>query len=338
MIEFPKALSKEAWLAKRRGFIGGSDAAKVCGVSPWGNSFDVWLEKTQGLMSDDSEPAYWGRKHERGLLERFQEDHPEIIVKSLKHRIFEHPDLIWMGCTPDALIVGDNDVIAIVEAKSTAMTQAGRWGDEGTDRVPDEVLIQCLHNLIVVSGHVGRRINVCYVPLLVGGNQYREYIVRRGPEAEETQRKVIAAERDFWEKNVVARVEPEFGDSPVAADYLKRKYPADKKPVEIASEKEAEAIAKLKETFLAKQQIESAYNGQVNKIKDMIGDRAGLESSLGRVTHRRSKDGERTDYKAVAYNLEPLINQASFQAAIAEYTKTIPGSRRFVKPISWGKE
>jgi predicted phage-related endonuclease len=39
--------TKAGWLASRRSGISGTDIARVCGMSKWGNAFDVYLEKTR---------------------------------------------------------------------------------------------------------------------------------------------------------------------------------------------------------------------------------------------------------------------------------------------------
>ena len=33
------------WLLERKKGIGGSDAAKILGLSPWGTALDVWADK-----------------------------------------------------------------------------------------------------------------------------------------------------------------------------------------------------------------------------------------------------------------------------------------------------
>ena len=36
----------QAWHDLRRSGVGGSDIAKILGVSPWGDSYSLWYEKT----------------------------------------------------------------------------------------------------------------------------------------------------------------------------------------------------------------------------------------------------------------------------------------------------
>ena len=38
-------VTEEEWLQMRTEGIGGSDAAKVLGISPWGTKYDLWHDK-----------------------------------------------------------------------------------------------------------------------------------------------------------------------------------------------------------------------------------------------------------------------------------------------------
>ena len=63
----------------RTQYIGGSDIAAICGVSPWGNPTTVWLEKTgQSIRKKESEAMFWGRALEDIIEKRFFENHPEL--------------------------------------------------------------------------------------------------------------------------------------------------------------------------------------------------------------------------------------------------------------------
>ena len=323
---------RESWLAARRGHIGGSEAAAICGVSPWASAFDVWLFHTTGLAGEVGEPAYWGTKHERALLEWLQENRPDLQISHSELTIYTNDDYPFMACTPDGFAFGD-DGMALIEAKCTGVHMVDRWGDEGTDQVPDEVLIQCLHSLIILN------LQTCYIPLLIGGNQGRLYIVQRGEETKATEQKIIAAEREFWEKYVLTGDEPELGDSKGAENYLKKKFPRHEgEDPAVATEPEAAEIYKLKELFLVKDAAEKVYKAQANEVKGLIGDRPGLIAPAGKVTWKRTRDAEKTDWQLVALQLQPIVNEATFKQAVVDQTATKPGYRVFLKPRNWGKE
>ena len=62
---------REDWLKRRHPVIGGTDAAKIIGVSKWGTPMDVYLEKTNKLQPDVGvEQAQWRASRLRCRLRR----------------------------------------------------------------------------------------------------------------------------------------------------------------------------------------------------------------------------------------------------------------------------
>ena len=47
---------RAAWLDARKGFVGGSDVAALCGLSPWRTAIDIFLDKS-GRAPDEGEPS-----------------------------------------------------------------------------------------------------------------------------------------------------------------------------------------------------------------------------------------------------------------------------------------
>ena len=50
---------KEDWLLARQGGIGGTDAAAICGLSPWKFPIDVFLAKTEPVDCAPPTAAMW---------------------------------------------------------------------------------------------------------------------------------------------------------------------------------------------------------------------------------------------------------------------------------------
>ena len=59
VVEDITALTYEEWKRYRTQGIGGSDAAAVCGISPWTTARDLYEEKVHKMMT-----AGWQRKSE----------------------------------------------------------------------------------------------------------------------------------------------------------------------------------------------------------------------------------------------------------------------------------
>jgi putative phage-type endonuclease len=187
----------EQQLEQRRQGIGGSDAAAVVGLSRYKTPVDVYLQKL-GLAPDDeeSEAAYWGNVLEAVVASEFVRINNELfkhsgdLIKSKKYP--------WMIANVDRLLSHKN---AVLECKTASAYKSGEWGEENTDEMPDEYLLQCAHYRIVT--------NCDYVALavLIGGQTYRQYKYEKNTTLEE---RLIEKEYDFWHKNVLASEPPQI--------------------------------------------------------------------------------------------------------------------------------
>ena len=65
-------MEREQWLEERRKGIGGSDAAKVMGLSRWGGPFSVYQDKVNGVKAPvDSEAVHFGNVLEDVVAQEF---------------------------------------------------------------------------------------------------------------------------------------------------------------------------------------------------------------------------------------------------------------------------
>ncbi|EAE5413960.1 hypothetical protein C6R77_15640, partial [Listeria monocytogenes] len=57
-----KDMDRAQWLLTRRLGIGGSDAGIIMGLNQYKTAFELWLDKTDQVLPDESagEAAYWG--------------------------------------------------------------------------------------------------------------------------------------------------------------------------------------------------------------------------------------------------------------------------------------
>lgn len=109
------------WLAERPTYIGASEVGIVCGMSRYPDStpLTVYLSKCEGYTLEDNEHMEAGRWNEPIIIARatakLRETEPGLVVIP-NAALFRHPDLSYVGCTPDAL-VGDD---GLIEAKNTS--------------------------------------------------------------------------------------------------------------------------------------------------------------------------------------------------------------------------
>lgn len=83
MIKYETLPSREAWLEKRKGSIGGSEAACIVGMNPYMNNVELWEYKTGRKQPEDiSDKPYvkYGTEAEQYLRALFALDYPGLTV------------------------------------------------------------------------------------------------------------------------------------------------------------------------------------------------------------------------------------------------------------------
>lgn len=212
---------RDTWPNKRQGFIGGSDAAAIIGLSPWATPLELWTEKT-----GRKEPEPYDRKRER-MLARGKKLEPfivemvvdklvddmglqvELLAVNQHYADHEHP---WMRCEIDfelrvtgTVCIGDTEVIfdnevINADAKSVSGFARKKWGEEDTEDVPIEYASQFMFGLMVT----GRR--YCLVAALRSFDDVDVYWTVRDDETIAAMRPRIL---DYWFNHVVADVPPD---------------------------------------------------------------------------------------------------------------------------------
>lgn len=158
---------RERWLAARAAGIGASEIAAVLGISPYDSPFSLYWRKKLGTVTEMTEAMEWGLRHEATIAAKLAENHPELSVAP--GGLYRHPQHRWMLATPD-LLAGDD----LAQIKTTRSWDG--WGEPGTDQIPAHYAAQVQQEMTVMGA---RR---CWVPVLCGGNSYREYLVEWNPE------------------------------------------------------------------------------------------------------------------------------------------------------------
>lgn len=108
------------WHALRLRGIGGSDVAGIVGLSPWNSPFKVWAVKT-GQLDDSfipSEAADWGNRLEPIVLDKFEEDFPELKVYR-NVGTWANNERPWQLANPDALYETPDGRLGIIEIKTS---------------------------------------------------------------------------------------------------------------------------------------------------------------------------------------------------------------------------
>jgi hypothetical protein len=161
---------------------------------------DVWLSKTGRVEDADENDAMMAGT----LLEPAVLDWAERQLYRKIHRDqFLHGRTGCRCANLDGIIL-DTGPGEIVEAKTTGIVgpRDPKYGEPGTDDLPERVLVQVHHQFSVV----GPECCIAWVPVLIGGEGFRMYRVERD---EEIVAKVVDAAESFWNRYVVRDIRPD---------------------------------------------------------------------------------------------------------------------------------
>lgn len=168
------------WHAARAPGIGSSEIAAVLGLSPWESPFSLWHRKAGNVPADidDNDSMEWGRRLEPVIAAKFADEHPELVITNCG--TYHAADRPWQRANPDRMVYDAGEwlepavpgaPVAVLEIKNVR-TRDG-WGEPGTDEVPIYYRTQVLWQLDVMGVDVG------HMAVLIGGSDYREYVIER---------------------------------------------------------------------------------------------------------------------------------------------------------------
>lgn len=289
-------------LIDRSSFIGGSDAPAAVGVSPWRTPYQLWQEKTgEAEPQPDTPILAFGRMVEDFVRGEFSRLHGVQVLRPRTMHV--HPKYAWMAGHLDGVISPRR----IFEAKS-ARFRTG-WGEEGSDDIPTQYLVQCLHYLEITGADV-----VDVAVLFSGCPPIHHYVVERDLAAIEA---LVEQEHAFWRK--VETREPPAPLNP--ADCARRWSRSLEASIE-ATPDILRSLVSLTETKDAIKRLQEIEESTETKIKTFMEGNALLTyNSTILATWRTSRDGTQLDRDRLARELPDIVR---------EYQITRPGSRRFL--------
>lgn len=241
-------MSHDEWLAARQDGIGSSDAASVIGIGKM-CTYDLWRLKTGRLKPpnlQDDPHVEWGSILEDPVARRFAKNHPELRVQR-RNAILRSETYPFALANLDRKAFGE--VKYVVEVKTAGYPDD--WGDSGTDEIPYYHVPQVQHQL-AVTGY-----RYAFVPVLIGGWDYREYVIEAD---NEYISELMERERCFWD-HVLNDTPPE----PNSLEDILAMFPSPSGTRE-ATVAEAQQVAELKRVR--------------ETIKDLKGEEGSLKSSL----------------------------------------------------------
>jgi len=353
----------DSQIALRSEGIGASEAAAVLGLSPWATPWDVFARK-RGLVPpfEGNRATAYGNHLEPFVVRLYQEDRGlEAMQLPVTMRHPEHPCIM---ATPDAFVLNPDNppppgvrvaltdqrwgadteadealvrerllphVLKGLEIKCTRWRMAARIGTPEEPNAPDEHLVQTAQGMIVCD------LPAWDLAYWIGGEELRVLPFRRDPAFD---RLLLGRIPHFWQHHIVGDRPPEIGASKSACGWLKSKFPSDDGTViEDPDDELCSLVERWSEALDERDEVVERSETIANQIREAMANASRALDPEGRwkLSYKRTKDRERTDWKSLAHVLLDRLRAAGIlehQEAVAlrdQHTTTSPGSRTLRK-------
>lgn len=183
------------WLQERKKGIGGSDAGVILGLSKWKSAYQLYQEKIDAAIPEQTESAVieWGKRLEPVIRQKYVDLTGRTVFVPGDDKLLAHPSIEWMLASLDGIV----DSAKVFEAKNSRLGDV--WGEPGSDEIPDVYLAQVQHYMAVTG------FDAADVAVLLYGHDFRIYEIARDQDLIDV---IMEAETAFW-KRVVDRDPPE---------------------------------------------------------------------------------------------------------------------------------
>ncbi len=284
---------RQEFLERRTTGLGATDSPKILGLSRWGTPRTVYRDKTEPRDDEMSLPAWLGLKMQNTVAELYTA--ATAIRVRADNRHHRHPEHAWMVCHLDFRAWRRPNLL--IETKTKASMRG--WGPEGTTQIPADVWVQVQHEMAVTGA------TEAHVAVLFGHHTFRVYAI---PRDDEFIGRLIPKLSDFWHLNVLARVPPPPTGREVDTEDVKRDNPEALDPqLKSATPEQVMLINRLKVARIELHEAETNEQELENKVKELIGDAAGITGTFGTITWKNDRDREVIDWEHVAVNQGNVI-------------------------------
>ena len=252
-------------------YIGGSDIAKVMGLSRWGTPLSLWAEKTGKIPPKDLsnvEAVELGNDLEDFVANKFSQKTGKAVRRSPK--VYQHPQYPYMVAHIDRLVTGSDELL---ECKTCSFFKKDEWEGE---EIPQEYILQVMWYL----GITGRRIG--HIAVLIGGQSFKYKQIEFDSELFD---KMVDAAKDFWQHvqddtpvDIVATDDETLKDlysnhSEIMIDLI----PTDAQTKQACDVFE-ERVAYLQEIKMHIKQLQDEQKEIETSVKDIIKDNLGIKT------------------------------------------------------------
>jgi len=272
---------RQAWIAERRNYIGGSDVAAIIGQHPYRSRITVWREKTgqveppniTDLTDEDefSEPAYWGVADEDNVARRFTEE-TGLSVKR-KNIPLQHKEYAFLRGNIDREGRDAEGKRFVLECKTTTEFNRKEWE---LDKIPVFYELQVLFYLILGNYDYG------WIACRIGNSNFVKKRIERDHEMEEF---IVGACVRFWNEFVATYTEPPTDPTKDCKQALAEMHPPNAGSYQAIDDPEYDrTVEAYFEADAKKKEYEKQADGYKNALRQMQGDIETLSSKTYKTT------------------------------------------------------
>lgn len=266
-------MDRAEWLEQRKGFLGASEVAAVCGLDPLKSALDIWATKKGYATDEGSIAADMGNLFEAPLLSYYAARHKRTLSR---------PGTVvrgWMAATPDSV----TQCLRNVQAKVVGARMLWHWADGAPDYVQAQTQAE-----MAVTGLAVTDVIAC-----LGGTDYQEFEVKRD---ETTIGYLIEICSRFWQDNIVGGVMPDIDGSESARQILASRFPKPTADMLDAVPEFIEMAQRYHEIGRAIGTAKEEQDQLGNAMRLAIGDATGLKWGHNYVSWKPDKTGARRLY------------------------------------------
>lgn len=276
--------------------IGGSDSAAVCGIDPYRQPLDVWLEKTTGTRDETigaKECVIWGNALEDAIAMEWSRRNSVKVRRDT--RLMRHDRYRFVIGNIDRRVEGKRQGL---EIKARGTFAASDYGDSGTDEVKDTDMMQCQHYMLVTGW------NVWHMAILIGGQELRSFRIERN---DNLIKNMLDIYWDFWEMVVTKEAPKMRYEHSRCDDLIKRLYPGTNGETILLPQRAIDIKEQLDEHNQMAKEYANASKALNNELKAMIGEAAiatlpGGGGWTRKVVKRKAYQAKASEYYSLRFS------------------------------------
>ena len=303
---------KAAWLEKRKHYVTGTDAAQLLGISPFGSKFSVWLDKTgQSQEIAQTGAMRAGLAFEADILKMYAEDTDAKVEHMDGYDLKTSDSYPRLGASLD----GWNHTLGIPVDSKNIRWKNEKWGDAWTSDFPEYYKTQLQVQMMVTGARFA------HLAVMFSGQDFFIYQMEWDDELAEA---IVDAADGLFE--LIASGEmPEAGGDEKTSEYVKSLFSKGTPDKEKEADDDLKAcVIAYKKAGDAEKEAKSKKEEAANRIRLFMKDATVIP---GWCTWKNNKDGQETDWEAVAAELLAGLTPEQKAEIINRHTEIKPGAR-----------